>query len=172
MAHRTVIIVTHHVDLIVDHCAWVALLDGGSIAAQGTPNDLRKRGLLSALIERAKQSEEVAPASAATDEGDAAESSGDGTSSAPDTLVKKEEKAECVPLTALSLLTMPYTESGRFAQGKRKDTRVSHLLQGVFVFHGALCRATHHASICGRSLSEILDTMYVLTPLHNLYAAG
>lgn len=57
MKGRTVILVTHHVDLIIPYCAWVIQLDEGVIAAQGTPEELRKQGLLAAIRETGAEGE-------------------------------------------------------------------------------------------------------------------
>jgi len=96
MKNRTVILVTHHIDLIIPHSAWVVQLDEGVITAQGTPEELRKQGLLAAIRETGAEDEidieligdEVAELD---DEPLAEPKEGPARK-----LVDKEEKAECV----------------------------------------------------------------------------
>lgn len=98
LANRTVILVTHHVDLVVGHCAYIVQLDDGSVAAQGTPEELRKQGLLTALREAVKDTQstagEVAPnpelATALPTEGGAKADDKTATKK----LVDKEDKAQ------------------------------------------------------------------------------
>ncbi|KAH7334355.1 hypothetical protein B0J17DRAFT_770708 [Rhizoctonia solani] len=49
MKHRTVVLVTHHVDLVLPAVAWVIKLSEGQIEAQGTVAQLRESGELSAI---------------------------------------------------------------------------------------------------------------------------
>lgn len=92
--------VTHHVDLVVDSCAWVVQLDDGVIAAQGSPETLRERGFLgdiklaahtsktsAGITDMAKVNEPVAEAR--SDEA--------AQDKATRKLVEKEEKAELSP---------------------------------------------------------------------------
>lgn len=59
MKGRTIVLITHHVDLIIGRCAWVVQLEEGIIAAQGTPDDLRQQGLLAAIREIAAKEEKA-----------------------------------------------------------------------------------------------------------------
>lgn len=95
MKNRTVILITHHVDLIIGRCGWVVQLDEGVIAAQGTPDNLRQRGLLSALRETAAKEQAAGPVGdeiAAQEDAPAAEAKDKPARK----LVDKEEKAEYV----------------------------------------------------------------------------
>ncbi|CAE6396795.1 unnamed protein product [Rhizoctonia solani] len=63
MKHRTVILVTHHVDLVLPAVSWVVKLSEGQIEAQGTVAQLRESGELSAIRTGQKEielTEEVA----------------------------------------------------------------------------------------------------------------
>lgn len=96
MKNRTVILITHHVDLVIGRCDWVIQLEEGAIVAQGTPDELRKQGLLTALRESAKKEEEqIAPVGdeIAEIEGEA-EVKKDDKDKPARKLVDKEEKAE------------------------------------------------------------------------------
>ncbi|CAE6413166.1 unnamed protein product [Rhizoctonia solani] len=55
MKHRTVILVTHHVDLVLPAVSWVVKLYEGQIESQGTVAQLRESGALSSI--RAGQKE-------------------------------------------------------------------------------------------------------------------
>ncbi|KAH7101324.1 P-loop containing nucleoside triphosphate hydrolase protein [Auriculariales sp. MPI-PUGE-AT-0066] len=46
MKDRTLILVTHHVDSVVNHCSYVVRMSNGAIDLQGTTEDLRQRGEL------------------------------------------------------------------------------------------------------------------------------
>jgi ABC-type multidrug transport system ATPase subunit len=94
MRNRTVILVTHHVDLIIPHCAWVVQLDEGVIAAQGTPEELRKQGLLAATRETgAKEDSEPVGDEIVEQEGKQAAELKEKPARK---LVDKEDKAELV----------------------------------------------------------------------------
>ncbi|KAF8594789.1 hypothetical protein BDV93DRAFT_501773 [Ceratobasidium sp. AG-I] len=49
MQHRTVVIVTHHVDLVLSAVSWVVKLHEGRIESQGTVDQLRESGSLRAV---------------------------------------------------------------------------------------------------------------------------
>ncbi|ELU39893.1 multidrug resistance-associated ABC transporter [Rhizoctonia solani AG-1 IA] len=55
MKHRTVILVTHHVDLVLPAVSWVVKLYEGQVESQGTVAQLRESGALSSI--RAGQKE-------------------------------------------------------------------------------------------------------------------
>lgn len=55
MKNRTVVLVTHHVDLVLPAVAWVVKLFEGQIESQGTVAQLRESGALSTI--RAGQKE-------------------------------------------------------------------------------------------------------------------
>jgi ABC-type multidrug transport system ATPase subunit len=93
MKDRTVILVTHHVDIIIGRCAYVVQLDEGSIAAQGTPEELRCKGLLSALKEAA-QKEKATGEPLAVIEADGDRPTDENRPARK--LVDKEDKAELV----------------------------------------------------------------------------
>ncbi|KEP50340.1 multidrug resistance-associated ABC transporter [Rhizoctonia solani 123E] len=57
MKHRTVILVTHHVDLVLPAVSWVVKLSEGQVEAQGTTAQLRESGELSAIREGQKEIE-------------------------------------------------------------------------------------------------------------------
>ncbi|KAF8318510.1 P-loop containing nucleoside triphosphate hydrolase protein [Clavulina sp. PMI_390] len=57
MSGRTIILVTHHVDLIINHCAYVVQLEEGAIVSQGTPDELRASGRLTTTRETAVKEE-------------------------------------------------------------------------------------------------------------------
>lgn len=96
MQNRTVILITHHVDLVIDRCAYVVQLDEGLVSAQGTPTELRARGLLAALKEMEAKEEKAEASEPVTIETIAAEKA--PQSAAPDAparkLVEKETKAQ------------------------------------------------------------------------------
>ncbi|CAE7216653.1 unnamed protein product, partial [Rhizoctonia solani] len=54
MKHRTVVLVTHHVDLVLPAVSWVVKLLEGQVEAQGTVAQLRESGELSAIREGQK----------------------------------------------------------------------------------------------------------------------
>ncbi|PVF92969.1 hypothetical protein CPB86DRAFT_743436 [Serendipita vermifera] len=58
MANRTVILVTHHVDLVLPSAQYFVRMLDGRIDTQGTIAELRSRGVLEALVHEA-QAEEV-----------------------------------------------------------------------------------------------------------------
>ncbi|CAE6351147.1 unnamed protein product, partial [Rhizoctonia solani] len=49
MKHRTVVLVTHHVDLVLPAVSWVVKLYEGQIESQGTVSQLRESGALSSI---------------------------------------------------------------------------------------------------------------------------
>lgn len=51
---RTIILVTHHVGLVLPRTRYLVSMHAGRIDAQGTPPELRARGLLSDVIEEAR----------------------------------------------------------------------------------------------------------------------
>ncbi|CAE6437640.1 unnamed protein product [Rhizoctonia solani] len=57
MKHRTVVLVTHHVDLVLPAVSWVVKLSEGQVEAQGTVAQLRESGVLSAIREGQKEIE-------------------------------------------------------------------------------------------------------------------
>lgn len=63
MKNRTLVMVTHHVELVLPACSWVVLLSDGEIEAQGTVEELRSQGSLEAASGHAsilgKESEEI-----------------------------------------------------------------------------------------------------------------
>ncbi|KZW03562.1 hypothetical protein EXIGLDRAFT_721773 [Exidia glandulosa HHB12029] len=46
MKGRTLILITHHVDSVIQHCSYVARMNNGIIEAQGTPQELLAQGEL------------------------------------------------------------------------------------------------------------------------------
>lgn len=62
MKGRTVVLVTHHVDLVLPSTSWVVKLVSGEVAAQGTPSELRASEDLADIIQEenveAKKEEE------------------------------------------------------------------------------------------------------------------
>lgn len=91
---RTILLVTHHVDLVLHAVGWVVQLEDGSIVSQGTVKDLQAQGVLSALRHTANEDKAEAPAV------DEVVTLADETIKAPADakpirkLVAKEEKAE------------------------------------------------------------------------------
>jgi ABC-type multidrug transport system ATPase subunit len=57
MKHRTVVLVTHHVDLVLPAVSWVVKLYEGHIEAQGTVAQLRESGALSTVRSGQKEIE-------------------------------------------------------------------------------------------------------------------
>ncbi|KAI8092705.1 P-loop containing nucleoside triphosphate hydrolase protein [Halteromyces radiatus] len=51
MQGRTRILVTHHVQLCLRHCAYLVHLQNGQVASCGTPSILRQEGYLAALVD-------------------------------------------------------------------------------------------------------------------------
>lgn len=95
MKGRTIILVTHHVDLIISRCAYVVQLEEGTVVAQGTPDELRRQGLLSAIRETAaKEEKALAPVGDEIAEQEEAEEAKDAKEKPARKLVEKEEKAE------------------------------------------------------------------------------
>ncbi|KAF8339574.1 uncharacterized protein EI90DRAFT_3151078 [Cantharellus anzutake] len=99
LAHRTIIMVTHHVDLIVDLAAWVVQLEDGLVTAQDTPENLRKQKLLSGIREKLKRRAELETAMsvpAANDDigKDGLEMKNGSRNGTTRKLVEKEQKAE------------------------------------------------------------------------------
>lgn len=105
LSNRTVIIVTHHVDLVADLAAWVVQLEDGIISAQGTPEDLRKQGLLSETREKSKeeqgQGSTTVSDSTVSNEPETRRATSEDT--VPKKLVEKEEKAEYVTAITMSI---------------------------------------------------------------------
>jgi len=79
MKGRTLILVTHHVDSIVNHCAYVVRLANGVVDVQGTVEDLRARG---ELPEGKDATSEDAEDEVVADEEDIVEASGKDTKDA------------------------------------------------------------------------------------------
>ncbi|PWN50944.1 P-loop containing nucleoside triphosphate hydrolase protein [Violaceomyces palustris] len=67
MRGRTVILVTHHVEMVLPCCAWVVMIEEGRIAAQGSPSQLRSQGSLAEVIHESESLKEVATGSAETE---------------------------------------------------------------------------------------------------------
>ncbi|KAG9119646.1 hypothetical protein FRC07_005246, partial [Ceratobasidium sp. 392] len=68
MKHRTVVLVTHHVDLVLPTVSWVVKLHEGQIEAQGTVEQLRESGALAMTRAGQKGIEITEEASAAEGE--------------------------------------------------------------------------------------------------------
>lgn len=93
MKDRTIVLITHHVDLIISRCAYVVQVEEGTIVAQGTPDELREQGVLAAIRETAAKEEKViGPVGDELAEQTQAEA--DGKTKPARKLVEKEEKAE------------------------------------------------------------------------------
>ncbi|KAG8737179.1 hypothetical protein FRC10_008487 [Ceratobasidium sp. 414] len=94
MAHRTVVLVTHHVDLILPIVGWVVKLREGRIEAQGTVAQLRDSGALALVREGQKVvhlAEKETPAVGRT--------TGENDPNKPTSkLVENEAKSTCVHL--------------------------------------------------------------------------
>lgn len=94
MKHRTVVLVTHHVDLVLPAVSWVVKLHEGQIEAQGTVAQLRESGALAMSRVGQKElqvTEEEAPA-----EGEAQETGPKDPSKAARKLVDEEKKSTYV----------------------------------------------------------------------------
>lgn len=105
MKGRTVILVTHHVNLVLPHCAWVVQLNEGTVATQGRPAELQKQDLLATntganLEETTILDDTVKEPKEQGDEKD---------DKVPNTLVEKEEKAEYVMIEVHQLLSLCLT---------------------------------------------------------------
>ncbi|KAG8762089.1 hypothetical protein FRC11_011215 [Ceratobasidium sp. 423] len=74
MKHRTVVLVTHHVDLVLPAVSWVVKLFEGQIESQGTVAQLRESGALSSI--RAGQKEIELTEEVATIEGSEGQTGG------------------------------------------------------------------------------------------------
>lgn len=61
MRQRTVVLATHHVDLVLPAANWVVKLDHGRIEAQGTVEKLRELGLLSSACGKEEAAVEEEP---------------------------------------------------------------------------------------------------------------
>lgn len=89
---RTVVLVTHHVDLVLPSASWVVKIHEGRIEAQGTVETLRKSGLLAtSREEHIGDSKEDEPTIESTS---VIEKKGDGK--AARTLVEEEGKSTYV----------------------------------------------------------------------------
>jgi energy-coupling factor transporter ATP-binding protein EcfA2 len=73
MKHRTVILVTHHVDLVLPAVSWVVKLNEGQIEAQGTVAQLRESGALAMARVGQKEMQVTEEEVHATGEGESAE---------------------------------------------------------------------------------------------------
>lgn len=104
MKHRTVVLVTHHIDLVLPAVSWVVKLYEGRIESQGTVAQLCESGVLSSA--RAEQSDMKV-----TEEGDAPTTKGEseaqaerkGPAKAARKLVDDEAKSTYVFLRCVSI---------------------------------------------------------------------
>lgn len=64
MANRTVILVTHHVELVLPYSQYFVRMLDGRIDTQGTPGELQSRGILDVLVHESQAEEQPTVASA------------------------------------------------------------------------------------------------------------
>lgn len=102
MKNRTIVIATHHVERLLDHCAWVVQLGAGRVVSQGPPEELGRKLLVAAREEEAPADVDLIDgASPPGDAEETAELANEATSkSAGNALVEKELMAKCVPIPA------------------------------------------------------------------------
>ncbi|KAG9079916.1 hypothetical protein FRC06_007321, partial [Ceratobasidium sp. 370] len=111
MAHRTIVLVTHHTDLVLPIVGWVVKLHEGRVEVQGTVAQLRDSGALSLVREGQKVvhlTEKEAPVMGRT-------TGGNDLSKPTSKLVENEAKSTCVQLCRgkwLSALTAYHLTSG------------------------------------------------------------
>ncbi|KAJ7679731.1 multidrug resistance-associated ABC transporter [Mycena rosella] len=95
LAHRTVILVTHHVDLVLSGAHYLVRMLDGRIDTQGTVEDLRAQGVLEDITHDAsadaKAEEPIA--ALADDSADLEDPAGAKTPAKPRKLVKDEHRA-------------------------------------------------------------------------------
>ncbi|KAG8824518.1 hypothetical protein FRC19_001616 [Serendipita sp. 401] len=104
MANRTIILVTHHVDLVLSSAYYFVRMLDGRIDTQGTITELRSRGLLDSFVQdaQAEQQPEIVTAEelaiVASEESPSAETAKPGEPPVkikkPRKLVEAEERAE------------------------------------------------------------------------------
>lgn len=58
VAHRTILLVTHHVELVLPGTHYLVQMADGRIARQGTPAELKARGELDYVAHEVKEEEE------------------------------------------------------------------------------------------------------------------
>lgn len=112
MMERTLVLVTHHVDLVLPACSYVVRMNHGQVDFQGTVDELRERGSLSSLLRPSASGSRTASGSvtpaASTSElpdkegnGKDTETKKTGEVKASKSLVDKEGKATLVVLSCL-----------------------------------------------------------------------
>ncbi len=104
-------------DLVVDLAAWVVQLEDGIISAQGTPEDLRKQGLLSAIRGKSKEEQRQrrqgsTAVSEPTNNNETEMKKAAPEDIVPKKLVEKEEKAEYVTTITLPIPSKRASEDG------------------------------------------------------------
>ncbi|KAF8133513.1 P-loop containing nucleoside triphosphate hydrolase protein, partial [Mycena galopus ATCC 62051] len=93
LAHRTVILVTHHVDLVLSGANYLVRMLDGRIDAQGTVEDLRSRGLLDEITHDAAADVKAEEPVAAIEANDADPDDPEAKPKKPRKLVKDEHRA-------------------------------------------------------------------------------
>jgi energy-coupling factor transporter ATP-binding protein EcfA2 len=73
LANRTIILVTHHVELVLPAAKYIVRMLDGRVDTHGTPASLRSRGVLAEITasESVKEDKEPIPAEAAAEGGKA-----------------------------------------------------------------------------------------------------
>lgn len=105
MKNRTIIIATHHVERLLDHCAWVVQLGAGRVVSQGTPEELGRKLLVAAREEEISFDDDIVDIESGTRNNKETTEVADevASKSAGNVLVEKELMAKCVlvPWTTL-----------------------------------------------------------------------
>ncbi|KAL1748165.1 hypothetical protein HDZ31DRAFT_30137 [Schizophyllum fasciatum] len=97
LENRTVVLVTHHVDLVLPGAHYLVRMLDGRIDTQGTVKDLRAQGLLDDIaqtesVEAHKAEEAVVQEEAKGDEEPAEADAGNGAAKKPRKLIKEEHR--------------------------------------------------------------------------------
>ncbi|KIP06892.1 hypothetical protein PHLGIDRAFT_128004 [Phlebiopsis gigantea 11061_1 CR5-6] len=97
LAHRTVILVTHHVELVLPGTHYLVRMLDGRVDTQGTPKDLRTRGVLDDIthdesVEAHKEEQAVEVAEASTDEEAKVDDAETPKAKAPRKLIEEEHR--------------------------------------------------------------------------------
>ncbi|KAG8843469.1 hypothetical protein FRC20_003943, partial [Serendipita sp. 405] len=92
MANRTVVLVTHHVELVLPATEYLIRMLDGRIDTQGSISELRKRGLLQEIAAKAKKEEKKAEATNDSQEED--DTKKDKSGKPAKKLIEEEKRAE------------------------------------------------------------------------------
>ncbi|KAG8739619.1 hypothetical protein FRC10_005390 [Ceratobasidium sp. 414] len=128
MKHRTVVLVTHHVELVLPAAGWVVRLREGRIEAQGTVESMREGGMLPLGREKGKEwggGEEDGKAGVEKKRG--------VEGKATRKLVEDEKKSDAEVVPAVQLAQRFWIK--HWSESYEHKTSIAHLARGWFDFN-------------------------------------